>query len=179
LGVRYRRTDNDPFFVPDETTIHQNELSNKYSLVYDETQLVSVLANARVRLRNSLTAEASFAYNSCKPAVEEYAWYRPTTEGKLKLTYDLNDKLAFNTAFLYQGGRYAKVWDGVIDWQDVNYTAEKLKDVFDLSLGADYKVNDQITAFALIDNVACQKYQLYYNYPVTGIQFFAGVKLRF
>ena len=71
------------------------------------------------------------------------------------------------------------MWDGVIDWQNFNFKAEKLKDVLDLSLGADYKVNDQITAFALIDNVLCQRYQLYYNYPVTSIQFFAGVKLRF
>ena len=54
-----------------------------------------------------------------------------------------------------------------------------LKNVYDLSLGADYKINDQVTAFALLDNVAHQKYELFYNYPVTGIQFFAGVKLRF
>ena len=146
---------------------------NAYGLVYDETKTVSVLADARVKLRNSLTADLGFAYNNCKPTNEEYAWYRPTTEGKLKLTYDFNDKLAFNATFLYQGGRYAKVLDSD-QWK-----AEKLKDVFDLSLGADYKVNDQITAFALLDNVAHQKYQLYYNYPVTGIQLFAGVKLRF
>ena len=94
-------------------------------------------------------------------------------EGKLKLSYDVNDKLAFNTTFLYQGGRYAKVF-GTDDYQAV-----KMKDIFDLSLGADYKFNDQVTAFALLDNVAHQKYQLFYNYPVTGIQFFAGVKLKF
>ena len=131
------------------------------------------MADVRVKLRNSLTADLGFAYNSCKTTTEEYAWYRPTTEGKLKLTYDFNDKLAFNMAFLYQGGRYAKVFtaDG--------YKSEKMIDIFDLSIGADYKINDQITAFALIDNVACQKYQMYYNYPVTGIQLFAGVKLKF
>ena len=179
VGVRYRHTDNDPLFVQDETTIRQHGVANKFDLVYDETRLVTILSDMRVKLRNSLTADLSFAYNNCKPTNEEYAWYRPTTEGKLKLTYDFNDKLAFNTAFLYQGGRYAKVWDGVVGWQSVNYTSEKMKDVFDLSLGADYKVNDQVTAFVLLDNVACQKYQLYYNYPVTGIQLFAGVKLRF
>jgi len=27
--------------------------------------------------------------------------------------------------------------------------------------------------------VAHQKYQLYYDYPVGGIQFFAGLKMRF
>ena len=184
LGVRYRHTDKDPFFVyhiPDADLLPAGVdlVLNTFDLVYDETQLVTVMGDVRVKMRNSLTADLGFAYNSCKPTVEECAWYRPIMEGKLKLTYDLNDKLAFHSSFLYQGGRYAKVWDGVMDWQNFNFKAEKLKDVLDLSLGADYKVNDQITAFALIDNVLCQKYQLYYNYPVTGIQFFAGVKLRF
>ena len=184
LGVRYRHTDKDPLFVyhiPEADLLPPgaDPILNSFDLVYGETQLVTVMGDVRVKMRNSLTVDLGFAYNNCKPTVEEYAWYRPTTEGKLKLTYDLNDKLAFNTTFLYQGGRYAKVWDGVVDWQNFNFTAEKLKDVFDLSIGADYKVNDQITAFALLDNVAHQKYHLYYNYPVTGIQFFAGVKLRF
>ena len=184
LGVRYRHTDKDPLFVyhiPEADLLPPgaDPILNSFDLVYDETQLVTVMGDVRVKMRNSLTVDLGFAYNNCKPTVEEYAWYRPTTEGKLKLTYDLNDKLAFNTTFLYHGGRYAKVWDGVVDWQNFNFTAEKLKDVFDLSIGADYKVNDQITAFALLDNVAHQKYHLYYNYPVTGIQFFAGVKLRF
>ena len=180
LGVRYRHTDNDPLYKTDDYNIDNTQSVmpfNRFTPVYDETQTVSVLSDVRVKLRNSLTADLGFAYNNCKTTNEEYAWYRPTTEGKLKLTYDLNDKLAFHSSFLYQGGRYAKV----PEWGDLGltYSTQKLKDVLDLSLGADYKVNDQITAFALIDNVLCQKYQLYYNYPVTNIQFFAGVKLRF
>lgn len=178
LGVRYRHTENDPFYVLKYDYVDNAVICNRFNLLYDETKTVSVLADVRVKLRNSLTADLGFAYNSCKPTNEEYAWYRPTTEGKLKLTYDFNDKLAFNTTLLYQGGRYALIQDD-FDTNWMGWGPEKLKDVFDLSLGADYKVNDQITAFALLDNVAHQKYQLYYNYPVTGIQFFAGVKLRF
>lgn len=178
LGVRYRHTENDPFYVLKYDYVDNAVICNRFDLLYDETKTVSVLADVRVKLRNSLTADLGFAYNSCKPTNEEYAWYRPTMEGKLKLTYDFNDKLAFNTTLLYQGGRYALIQDD-FDTNWMGWGPEKLKDVFDLSLGADYKVNDQITAFALLDNVAHQKYQLYYNYPVTGIQFFAGVKLRF
>ena len=187
LGVRYRHTDNDALYnqlpvsmyfpIPEDFEI---PIWNSYDLIYDETQTVSVLANVRMKLRNSLTADMGFTYNNCKPTHEDYAWYRPTMEGKLKLTYDVNERLAFNTTFLYQGGRYAKIWDDGPYWKyPPRYYAEKLKDVFDLSLGADYKINDQVTAFALLDNVAHQKYQLFYNYPVTGIQFFAGVKLKF
>ena len=180
LGVRYRHTEKDLFYINRPVSMYfpipegfEIPIWNNYELVYDETQTVNVLADVRVKLRNSLTADMGFAYNSCEPAVEEHAWYRPTTEGKLKLTYDINDKLAANTTFLYQGGRYAKLFG------DTGSHSEALKDVYDLSIGADYKISDQITAFALLDNVANQKYELYYNYPVTGIQFFAGVKLRF
>lgn len=180
LGVRYRNVDNDPLYMTYDYNIDYTESPvpfNRFTLVYDETRTVSLLANVRLKMRNSLTADLGFAYNNCRPANEECAWYRPTTEGKLKLTYDLNDQLAFNGSFLFQGGRYAKVVG--FGEHGLAYTTQKLKNVFDLSLGADYKVNDQLTAFALLDNVLCQKYQLYYDYPVTGIQFFAGVKLRF
>lgn len=173
VGVRYRHTVNDPLFVYDRKMIGMDSVCNKFDIQYDETRLVSLLASARVKMRNGFSGDVSFAYNGCKPTTEEYAWYRPVVESKLKLTYAFDDKLSFNTAILYQGGRYAKVSNGY------GYQVERLRNVFDLSLGADYKLNDQITAFALLDNVAFQKYQLYYYYPVTGIQLFAGVKMKF
>ena len=97
-------------------------------------------------------------------------------------TYDVNEKLAFNTTFLYMGERYNKVWNNGPYWMTKyppQYDVVKLKDVYDLSLGADYRFNDQLSVFAKLDNVLNQKYQLFYDYPVTGIQFFAGLKMRF
>lgn len=176
FGVRYRHTDNDPFFV---STRDQAYL---YDVVYDETQLTSVLADLRVKLRGGLSTDLGFVYNNYQMTNEDCPWYRPKMEGKLKLTYDVNDKLAFNTTFLYQGGRYAKDWNNGPYWMTKyppQYDVVKLKDVYDLSLGADYCFNDQLSLFAKLDNVLNQKYQLYYGYPVEGIQFFAGLKMRF
>lgn len=182
LGVRYRHTDNDPFFVHDRSVPEWQGFPNKYDVVYDETQLVSVLADMRVKLRDGLSTDLGFAYNNYKMTNEDCPWHRPKMEGKLKLTYDVNDKLAFNTTFLYQGGRYAKDWNNGPYWMTKyppQYDVVKLKDVYDLSLGADYRFNDQLSVFAKLDNVLNQKYQLYYGYPVEGIQFFAGLKMRF
>ncbi|MCR4847459.1 MAG: TonB-dependent receptor [Bacteroidales bacterium] len=182
LGVRYRHTDNDPFFVHDRSVPEWQGFPNKYDVVYDETQLVSVLADMRVKLRDGFTVDMGFAYNNYKMTNEDCPWHRPKMEGKLKLTYDVNDKLAFNTTFLYQGGRYAKDWNNGPYWMTKyppQYDVVKLKDVYDLSLGADYRFNDQLSVFAKLDNVLNQKYQLYYGYPVEGIQFFAGLKMRF
>lgn len=186
LGVRYRNVENLPYYMlmpeamPDGSTI-----ANKYGIgYYDDVQEVNVLADLRVKLRNSLTADMGFTYNhyNLNLMIEDaHAWYRPTMEGKLKLTFDLNDHLSFHSSFLFQGERYALAPKSEFNPQLPGWYLEekKMKDVLDLSLGTDYKVNDQITAFALVDNVLCQKYQLYYNYPVTGIQLFAGVKLKF
>lgn len=182
LGVRYRHTDNDPFFVHDRSVPEWQGFPNKYDVVYDETQLVSVLADMRVKLRDGFTVDMGFAYNNYKMTNEDCPWHRPKMEGKLKLTYDVNDHLAFNTTFLYQGERYAKDWHYGPYWMN-KYPPQdeviKLKDVYDLSLGADYRFNDQLSVFAKLDNVLNQKYQLYYGYPVEGIQFFGGLKMTF
>lgn len=186
LGVRYGNVGNLPcYLLLPEVTAGGGTIANKYGIeYYEDVQVVNVLADLRVKLRNSLTADLGIAYNhyDLNLAIKDsHAEYRPTTEGKLKLTYDLNEKLSFYSSFLYQGGCYAVVPKGEFDSSLPGWRLEekKLKDVFDLSLGADYRVNDQLSVFAKLDNVAHQKYQLYYNYPVTGIQFFAGLKMRF
>ena len=186
MGIRYSNVENLPYYVLlPEVIAGGSTIANKYGVGYfGKAQRVNVLADVRIKLRSSLTADLGFAYNHYDLDIENgeaHPWYRPTTEGKLKLTYALNDNLAFNSKFVYQGGRYALVPKGDYQPQLSGWyqEAEKMKDVLDFSFGADYKVNDQITAFALIDNVLAQKYQLYYNYPVTGLQFFAGVKLKF
>ena len=179
LGVRYRHTDNDPLYVCDFLDTYPSDpIYNTFSLVYDETQRVSVLADMRLKLRSGFTADLGFAYNHYDLSKYQYAWHRPTTEGSAKLTYEFNEKLSLSTSFLYQGGRYAAFVPAFGVPPQVTGT-KKLKDVFDLGLGADYRVNDQLSVFAKLDNVANQKYQLYYDYPVTGIQFFAGLKMRF
>ena len=179
LGVRYRYTDNDPLFVGSNLSGTPSSMSvyNAFDVVYDETQRVSVLADMRLKLRSGFTADLGFAYNHYDLSNFQYAWHRPSMEGMVKLAYNINGKLSLNTSFLYQGGRYSALATQNNALQVTG--VRKLKDVYDLGLGADYQVNDQLTVFAKLDNVAHQKYQLYYDYPVGGIQFFAGLKMRF
>lgn len=184
LGVRYRHTDNDWFYQQRRDALYEasNLPYNCFGLVYDETRTVSVLADMRLKLRGGFSADLGFAYNNYRMTNEERPWYRPAMEGKLKLNYDVNENLAFNASFLYQGGRYAKVWNNGPYWMTKYppiYDVLQLKDVFDLSLGADYRFSDQLAVFAKLDNILNQKYQFYYNYPVAGIQFFAGLKMTF
>ena len=172
VGVRYRQTENDLFYRQKPHALGGYPYCG-YAPVYDDTRHVNVLADLRWLVTDKLTMDAGFAYHNYQMTNETHPWYRPTTEGNLKLNYRLDERWNFNTSLLYLGGRYAQSYDGG------PFTEVRMKDVYDLSLGADYRVNEQLSVFAKLDNVAHQKYQLYYNYPVQGIQFFAGLKMRF
>lgn len=179
VGVRYRHTDNDPFFrqriLPPYEGMTMDRPYNSFDLVYDETRLVSVLGNIRWLALDKLTVDAGFTYNNCNPEKEEHAWYRPTTEGNLKLNYQLNDVLSFNANFLYQGGR----WGQQAAHSGLAAESVKLDDVYDLGLGAEYMIRDRFTVFVKADNLLNRKYQLYLDYPVTGIEAFVGLKMAF
>ena len=55
----------------------------------------------------------------------------------------------------------------------------QLKPAFDVQLGADYQIQEDLAAFVEIHNLFHNKYQLYYNYPSLGFEIFAGIKYRF
>lgn len=174
LGVRYRHTMDDPFYTVSSHQVDGLPVQNRFGLFYDETRVVSVLADARWLAWDKLAVDAGVAYNNYNTTLLDHALYRPGFEGKLKVTYDFNDDLSLYSSFLYQGGRYAR-----LDAPLALTPSFKLKPVLDLGIGADYKVRDELTVFAKINNLLHQRYELYLNYPVTGIEFFAGVKMRF
>ena len=179
VGVRYRHTDNDYFFNPRIVSAYNAMIEdrpyNSFDLVYDETKQVSVLGNVRWLVMDDLTVDAGFTYNKCDPAKEEHAWYRPTTEGNLNAVYQLNEALSINATFCYQGGRWAKTRPTLGEAAK----SVKLKDAFDLGLGAEYKLKERFSVFVKAENLLNQKYPYYLDYPVMGIEAFAGLKLAF
>ena len=179
VGVRYRHTDNDCFFNPRVVSAYNGMIEdrpyNSFDLVYDETKQVSVLGNVRWLVMDDLTVDAGFTYNKCDPAKEEHAWYRPTMEGNLNAVYQLNEALSINAAFCYQGGRWAKTRPTLGEAAK----SIELKDAFDLGLGAEYKLKERFSVFVKAENLLNQKYPYYLDYPVMGIEAFAGLKLAF
>ena len=174
LGVRYRHTVNDPFYIGQGRGIEDQWVDNLFELCYDETKVVSVLANMRWLALDRFTVDAGLAYHNYTTTLLDHPLYRPTMEGRLKLNYEVNEVLSLHSAFLYQGGRYGRMDSPLLATPSI-----ELKPMLDLSIGADYRIKDELTVFAKVDNLLHQRYLLYVNYPVTGIEFFAGVKMRF
>ena len=174
LGVRYRHTDNDPFFVVQGRMADGFAVNNMFGLVYDETHLVSVVADVRWLALDKVTVDAGATYNKYQLSVLDRALFRPELEARLKVNYDPTQALSLYSSFLFQDGRYART-----QAPQTTTPSFKLKPLMDLGIGADYRVRDELTVFAKVNNLLHQKYLLYYNYPVNGIEFFAGVKMTF
>lgn len=175
LGLCYDKVKNDVFFVQDPNSMAGlYGVFNQYTIQYDNTETVSVVAETGCKVTEDLSAELFLAYNHIQMENGEHAWYRPAFEGRMKVEYAFGEQLAFNASLLYRNGIYANVYENFGIWNAV-----KLNDIIDLSIGADYKLNDQLALFAKLDNLTNCKYQLYYGYPVTGMQFFAGAKMTF
>ncbi len=170
LGVRYRNTDDDYFFVPSL----REDIYNSFTLEYDHVEEVSVLADMRYKYSDNLNVEGHLAYHHYDTDVEQYAWYRPEFEAKAKAIYFFNENLDFNATLLLKTAPYAKryVGENVVE-------PLLLRPCADLSLGADYRLNEQIAVFATVDNLFNSRYHLYVDYPVTGFQLFGGIKAKF
>ena len=190
LGVRYRTIKNSVFFLPDydfyatyddDGAVYHLQA---FDLLINDYNVVNMLADVHWKAMEKLdiAAELSInrytlhqpnvAMNQDVETTQRYttAWYKPSFTMTLRGDYQYDETWKFNAAMTVLGGRWAKNLDG---------NAEKLKPAIDIQLGADYKIMDDLAAFAEIRNLFHQKYQLYYNYPSVGFEIFAGIKYRF
>ncbi|MDR3286574.1 MAG: hypothetical protein LBT27_03935 [Prevotellaceae bacterium] len=127
---------------------------------------------------------AKAVYNKYRLKTEDnieldYAWHKPTFEGNLNVRYKISDDLILTADARTLLKRYA--YDNYFDI-NVNTVFEhkrKLKDVFDIGLGAEYLVTKQFSAFFNLSNILNQKYEVYSRYQVPGFIVSAGVTYRF
>ncbi|MDR0754569.1 MAG: hypothetical protein LBF04_04190 [Prevotellaceae bacterium] len=113
----------------------------------------------------------------------EHAWHKPTFEGNLNLRYKVSYDLILTADLRTLLQRYAvdnyKTWSSLSSTADTTVAHRKLKDVFDLSLGAEYLVTDRFSVFGNLANVLNQKYDIYSRYQVPGFIASVGLTYRF
>ncbi|MDR2651579.1 MAG: hypothetical protein LBC68_04610 [Prevotellaceae bacterium] len=111
----------------------------------------------------------------------EHAWHKPTIEGNLNLRYKISYDLVLTADFRTLLKRYAAnnffITDNPLALPSL--TSRKLKDVFDLSIGAEYLVTNNFSVFGNLANILNQKYEIYSRYKVPGFIASAGLTYRF
>ncbi len=95
----------------------------------------------------------------------------PSFTSTIKANYIVSSTWKVGVSLFYVGTRE--------DIDRFNNSFVELDGYVDINLRADYKINKQFSAFALVNNLTGQNYERWLDYPVQGLQVLVGAKYQF
>ena len=179
VGASFANVKDMALFVTDTTF----SLGNKFGVIYDTANVATIEGSISYQLKEKIKADAIVRYTSYNMVNNSYAWNKPNLEVILRGSYNLFDKFIFNLDLNLEQGRRALVYgpgdpgDGVT-LENGQYI-QSLNFLADANLGVEYRYNPRISAFVQTNNLAAQRYNRWYNFPVQSFQILGGVTFRF
>jgi hypothetical protein len=134
--------------------------------VKDFNALIELGYNYKQNLRFLWTTDI----NSYSPIDNEKAWYEPVLKTSLKASYIIERKIILGIDVYAFSNYYGFIAPG--DIRTINGTA-------DVNLNIEYLFNKRLSFFGKLNNIAHQRYQVWANYQVYGINGLVGAKFSF
>lgn len=178
FSVSYADVENMLFFVNDyfsdfSPTVAGN-FANKFTGVYDNAQVTTISAEIGYEQAQKLNALLVFSYRDYDLANELQAWHKPAFEASLMARYFIMPELSVSGELFFIGQTYGKVFSPIPE-----VTAEKIDPYIDLSMGAEYRINEMVSAFVQLNNMTSMRYYRWQNYPSQRINVMGGLTLVF
>lgn len=153
---------------------------NQFRAIYDTMNITTLEGSISYQLAEKLKIDGIGRFFSYNTRNESYAWNLPQLQVIVRGTYNLYDKFLVRLDMNYEGGRKGLVFEKEENTVLENgQYAKKLGFIADVNLGVEYRYNKRISAFVEFNNLAAQRYQRWYHYPVQGFQVMGGVTFRF
>ncbi len=172
-GISFAALQDLYFFVNDPTD------PSKFLVDYDKgtTKRTNFYASLLFTYSNVAKFSLQGDYYTYSTDELDEAWHKPTYRVTAGASYNLYKKFIFNLDMIAQGGMKALVYSELSN-PPVAETV-KLDAAFDLSFKTEYLISDTFSAFVQLNNIASNKYPLFYNYPARGFQAMAGITWKF
>ncbi|WP_431136509.1 TonB-dependent receptor [Psychroserpens mesophilus] len=155
------------------------QLGNSLGVVYDDISTFSIAGELNVDINRNFNLALKAEYFGYDTDQETEAWNLPDIEASLFLDYQIDEHWFAGANLFFVGERKDQF---IVEQSLVLIDAPKtitLDSFFDVNAHIGYKINDQLSAFAKVNNIANQNYNRWLNYPVQGIQFLAGATYQF
>lgn len=170
LSVSNTVIDNMPLFVNDTIAPF-----NRFSVVYDDMNLVNGKFAATFALSQQLRLTTGFDIFSYSTDMEARAWHLPAFRTYMEGWYNYSEKLAFRGSVNANGKSWAKVRES----ESGLFREEELKPWVDVSLGATYRFSEQLHFFLDARNISAGRHFYWYNYPSQRLNVMAGAGFSF
>jgi len=155
------------------------QLGNSLGIVYDDVSTFSIAGELNVDINRNFNLALKAEYFGYDTDGEAEPWNLPDIEASLFLDYQIDEHWFAGANLFFVGERKDQF---VVEQSLLPIDPAKtitLDSFFDLNAHVGYKINDQLSAFGKVNNIANQDYNRWLNYPVQGIQFLAGATYQF
>jgi len=176
LGVHFMHIENKALFVTDTTASFDNYLT----VIYDTLNQTSFEGSITYQSGEKLKIDVLGRYNLYQLYHNAFAWNLPTLQFTTRGSYQLFDKFYAQLDANIETGRKALVRSGTTDAQvEGSQTYVDLGAVVDINLGLEYRYTPRISIFLQANNLAAQRYNRWYSYPVQPFQVMGGITATF
>lgn len=163
FSFNYSLIDNMYFYVND----FDNAPKDQFELVYDNVRLAKAYGQISFMPTEELNFELNGYYNKFYLTNLIQPWHKPEYVVNFISNYTLKKKIRLELTTYVQGKRYVL--------PDASAAPMQLGEIIDINLGIEYKFTKLFSAFAQFNNIAHQKYELYYLYPMQQFNFMMGI----
>ncbi|MFO7879962.1 MAG: hypothetical protein ACQES0_00760 [Bacteroidota bacterium] len=171
INGHYVKKDNQHFFVNDYGSL----LRNRFEVAYSDVEMFRAYGELNFNFGDEFGLRLYGKYRQYIWLKDiEKAWHVPRVESGLYARFKVLPQLEIHADAFVLADRYAPVLD---DTQRV--VSEKLDPVIDVNLGARYSISRQFSAFAQLNNLAGQNYEMWNQYPVYGFHVMLGMNYSF
>jgi hypothetical protein len=174
VQAKYLLVDNMALFYRSPLTYAS---SKGFEVLYDDAQVISLFGEVKLETSIALDIAGFFQYDSYNMKNYAHAYHMPNLKTGIIATYNWKEKIVLTTNFAYVGERTA--FDHSLFENGTTTEYPILKGYVDLRLGAEYRYNDDLSAFINVTNLLSQNYQTWYSYPTQQIRFLMGLTYRF
>ena len=155
------------------------QFGNSFGVVYDDVRTFSVAGELNIDVNRNFTLGLKGEYFTYDTDNQEEAWNLPDVTASIFMDVQISEKWFAGASANYVGERKDQqelIGPFIDPLQPVTVT---LDSYFDANAHLGYKINDQLSVFAKVNNMFDQDYQRYLNFPVQGIQALAGATYQF
>ncbi|HBB92486.1 MAG: hypothetical protein A2X22_08510 [Bacteroidetes bacterium GWF2_49_14] len=169
LAVSWEDANNLMFFAPDIANPHRNT----FNLIYDNGSILQAGGEVSLRQSDNLSFILKGNYYQYQLDSLPAAWHKPGWDLNFTTRYAWKKKLMVK-AELFMLGKYS-----VPEPDPGLGTVKVLDGLIDINLAAEYRFTPWMSAFAQVNNLISDKYFIWQNYPMQGINFIGGLSWIF
>jgi hypothetical protein len=168
--VSYGKYTNMPFFLVN----YDNFLSNKYTVVYDKTSLLTVSGQLKYQYKEKINIIGKGNYYGYKTDSIAFPWHKPNFDISLSGIYNLKSKIIVKADLFYIGNQLA-YQRTVSNDGTYKYDKAELKGIADINLGAEYRYSKMLSFFVNFNNIGNFRYYRWDRYPTQKFNAMVGI----